>query len=330
MKRAATAEGGKAKTTRKPRRKKAAAGSKGLSPTEVAEAEPADGEALAREIVADGGAPLAIYREPLGGHTVVLAALPVDKVEPTPYQRDLSETHVKKLASAMERVDRYLDPLIAVRHDGKYWTPNGNHRLGATRLLGGKSVVALVMPEQDVAYQILALNTEKAHNLKERSLEVIRMYRGLVGARGAEKEAEFAGLFEEPSFATFGAAYEKRPRYSAGAYSPVVKRLEGFLDQPLEEGLKVREARADKLLAFDDAVVGVVNQLKEKGLQSPYLKNFVVARVNFLRFKPGATAPFDETIDKMMASVAKIDPGSVKKEDLARMGGAPAEAADEE
>ena len=156
------------------------------------------------------------------------------------------------------------------------------------------------------------------------------MYRGLVGARGKEQETEFMGLFEEPQFATFGAAYEKRPRYSAGAYSSLVKRLEGFLEMPLEEALGVREARSDKLLAFDDAVVKVVAQLKEKGLTSPYLKNFVVARVNFLRFVKGDKVPdFDETIDKMTASVGKIDPGSVKKEDLARMGGAPAEADEE-
>ena len=97
-----------------------------------------------------------------------------------------------------------------------------------------------------------------------------------------------------------------------------------------QEALEVREARADKLLAFDDAVVKVVAQLKEKGLTSPYLKNFVVARVNFLRFVKGDKVPdFDEAIDKMTASVGKIDPGSVKKEDLARMGGAPAEADEE-
>ncbi|HZN91674.1 MAG TPA: ParB N-terminal domain-containing protein [Myxococcales bacterium] len=318
------------KPARKPRRKKVEAGSKGLTPADVGAERPADGEKLARLIEEDGGSALAVYREPLGGHTVVLAALPIDKVEPTPYQRDISETHVKRLANAMERVNRYLDPLIAVRHDGRYWTPNGNHRLGASRLLGARAVVALVMPEEDVAFQILALNTEKAHNLKERSLEVIRMYRGLVGARGKEQETEFAPLFEEPQFATFGAAYEKRPRYSAGAYSSLVKRLEGFQEMPLTEALEVREARADKLLAFDDAVVKVVAQLKEKGLTSPYLKNFVVARVNFLRFVKGDKVPdFDEAIDKMTASVAKIDPGSVKKEDLARMGGAPAEADEE-
>ncbi|MBX7113352.1 MAG: ParB N-terminal domain-containing protein [Myxococcaceae bacterium] len=322
----ATAASGK--KPRAPRRKKVEAASKGLGVAEVMNGATPEAEALAKQIAADGGHTLGMYREPLGGHAVVLAALPIDKVEPTPYQRDRSETHVKKLANAMERVGRFLDPLIAVHKDSMYWTPNGNHRLGAMRLLGMKSIVALVVPEADVAYQILALNTEKAHNLKERSLEVIRMYRGLVGAGGG-KESDFAPMFEEPHFATFGAAYEKRPRYSAGAYAPVVKRLESFLNEDIEKGLKIREERADKLLAFDDSVVAMVDSLKARGLVSPYLKNYVVARVNFLRFKKDGHFDFDETIDKLHAAVKKIDPTQVNKEDVAKMGGVPAESSDE-
>ena len=322
------ADGAKTRRATRKRRKKAEPSSRGLSATDVAAAAPQDGAALAEAIRSDGGAALAVYREPLGGHTVVLASLPVEKVEPTPYQRDLSEPHVKRLANAMERVDRYLDPMIAVRHDGKYWTPNGNHRLGAARLLGAKAVLALVLPEEDVAYQILALNTEKAHNLKERSLEVIRMYRGLTGA-GPGKESDFAALFEEPAFITLGATYEKRPRYSGGAYHPVVKRIEEFLDSPLEKALSVREQRADRLIELDDAVAAVVQSLKEKGLTSPYLKNFVVARLNFLRFKRGATAEFDPTIAKMLEMARKFNTEKVKREDLARMGGGPAEPEEE-
>jgi ParB family chromosome partitioning protein len=327
---ASTAESGsRAKKTagtpaRRPRRKKAEAGSRGLAPSDVAQGQD-DGRALADAIQGDGGAALAVYRDPLGGHSVVLAALPIEKVEPTPYQRDVSEPHVKRLANAMERVDRYLDPLIAVRKDGRYWSPNGNHRLNASRLLGARSVVALVLPEEDVAYQILALNTEKAHNLRERSLEVIRMYRGLVGARGG-KETDHAALFEEPAFITLGACYEKRPRYSAAAYHPVVKRIDSFLDRALEDALPLREARADKLLALDDRVVAIVDKLKQRGMQSPYLKSFVIARINFLRFKKGDSFDFDETIDRMQELAGKFNVENVKREDLARMGGAPAEA----
>ncbi len=317
-------------TTRKPRRKKAEPASKGLNAAEVASEAATPPTELVQGIQEDGGQVLSVYRDPLGAHTVVFAALPIEKVEPTPYQRDVSEPHVKRLASAMERLDRFLDPIIAIRKEGRYWTPNGNHRLQASKLLGGRSIMALVLPEEDVAYQILALNTEKAHNLKERSLEVIRMYRGLVGADRQGNEAAFAHLFEEPSFVTLGAAYEKRPRFSGGAYHPFVKVVEDFMAVPLADALRVREARADRLLELDDAVVGVVNTLKERGLQSPYLKNFVVARINFLRFrKDGGKPDFDATLDRMLASARKFNVDKVKREDIGRMGGGPAEAYEE-
>jgi len=313
---------------RKPPRKRQAASSKGLTVAEIADARDVAGR-TAEAVRADGGEVLGMYRDPLGGHPVVVAALPIEKVEPTPYQRDRSEAHVKKLANAMERVGRFLDPLIAVRRNGRYWTPNGNHRLGAMTLMGMRSITALVIPEEDVALQILALNTEKAHNLKERSLEVIRMYRGLVGARGDEKESDFAAIFEEPHFITFGAAYEKRPRFSGGAYSPIVKRLESFQDVALEDGLTMREKRAARVLALDDEVAKVVDALKARGFASAYLKYYVVARVNFLRFKKGGEFDFDETIDKITASARKIDISKVRKEDIGKMGGGAPEGDEE-
>jgi ParB family transcriptional regulator, chromosome partitioning protein len=307
------------------RRKKVEAHSRGLTPLEVSQA-PKDAVGLAEAILAEGGVPLASYREPLGGHGVVLAALPIEKVEPTPYQRDVSLPHVKRLANAMERVDRYLDPMIAIRKDGRFWTPNGNHRLHASRLLGAKAVIALVLPDERVAFQILALNTEKAHNLKERSLEVIRMYRGLVGA-GAGAESEHAPLFEEAAFATLGACYEQRPRFSGGAYHPILKRIDPFLNEPLDQALAIREARARRLLSLDDQVIRIVDGLKQRGLTSPYLKNFVVARLNFLRFKKGDEAfDFDETLERMAALASRFDLERVKREDLAKMGGGPVEA----
>src|SRR5262245_48328413 len=53
---------------------------------------------LAAEVEAAGGAALGAYREPLSGRAIVVAALPLEAVEPTPFQRDLSPAHVKRLA----------------------------------------------------------------------------------------------------------------------------------------------------------------------------------------------------------------------------------------
>ncbi|MDG2308721.1 MAG: hypothetical protein P8R42_29425 [Candidatus Binatia bacterium] len=85
---------------------------------------------LRREIDAAGGTAIGAYREPLSGRPIVLASLPHGAVEPTPFQRDLSPTHTKRLAQKIEESGSFLDPLIVVRGaEGGFWTPNGRHRL---------------------------------------------------------------------------------------------------------------------------------------------------------------------------------------------------------
>src|SRR5712672_3387515 len=257
----------------------------GLGPRQLRiEDPPAELRALARQVEADGGAVLAAYREPLGGNALLFCALPVDKVEPTPFQRDVSDAHVLKLTRAMDKTRRYLDPIVAVREDGRYHTPNGGHRLTAVKELGAKSILALVVPEKEVAYQILALNIEKAHNLREKALEVVRMYRDLSQLDGGRKESDFALEFEEPSLVTLGFAYEQKGRLSGGAYAPALKKVDQYFEQPLRDSVAVREERAQKLLELDEAVGEAVEKLKARGLTSPYLRSFVVARINPLRF----------------------------------------------
>jgi ParB family transcriptional regulator, chromosome partitioning protein len=315
------------------RRRKPAGQSTGLIATELQAAAP-QGEVaeLHRAIEEDGGKVLSVYREPYGGHWLVLAALPITLVEPTPYQRNLSDTHVRKLEAVIGKLGRFLDPIISVRvpkqdQTAKYWTPNGHHRLSAMRTLGAKSIVSLVVPEPAAAYQILALNTEKAHNLREKALEVIRMYKELLQLGEADEEA-YALEFEEPALITLGLCYEERPRFSGGAYHPVLKRVEEFLKAPLSTAIRSRQARARQVLDLDDAVIKQVEVLKAKGLTSPYLKSFVVARINPLRFRPKEAPPlsFEDAFDRMTQALAKFNPDKVKVDDLAKSGGVPDES----
>src|SRR2546427_234585 len=210
-------------TTRK--RRKPAGVSTGLAAAELlAAAPPGEVAELHRAIEDDGGKVLAVYREPFGGRWLLMAALPIEKVAPTPYQRNLSETHVRKLEAVIGKLGRFLDPIIAVRAPqeapARYWTPNGHHRLSAMKTLGAKSITAIVVPEGAVAYQILAL--------------------------------------------------------------------------------------------------------KARGLTSPYLKSFVVARINPIRFRPKEAAPlsFDESFERMTKAAAKLNPDTIAIDDLARSGGA--------
>jgi ParB family transcriptional regulator, chromosome partitioning protein len=311
---------------RRQRPRQAKAGSRGLAPSDLtAEAASTPVRDLVAGIERDGGVALASYRDPLGGQWVVLAALPIERVEPTPYQRDLSDTHMKRLADAIDKLGRFLDPIISVPAEGgKYWTPNGHHRLAALRRLGARTVTSLVLPDAEIARRILVLNTEKAHNLRERSLEVSRLAEGLA-ALDDRPERDFETEFEEPSLITLGLCYQVNGRFAGGSYHPVVKRVDAFMDEKLSVALKERRARAKQLLALDEAVGAVVAKLKEKGFESPYLKAFVVARVNPIRFHKGAPPPYDEVIEKMLASAKKFDVGKVKADQLAATGGASAD-----
>jgi len=315
------------------RRRKPVGASTGLAAVELQAAAPPGAVAeLHRAIEQDDGKVLSMYREPYGGHWVALAALPIELVEPTPYQRNISDTHVRKLEGVIGKIGRFLDPIIAVRivkseQSAKYWTPNGNHRLSAMRTLGAKSIIAIVIPEPSAAYQILALNTEKAHNLREKALEVIRMYGELAQLDGATEDT-YALEFEEPALITLGLCYEERPRFSGGAYHSVLKRVEEFLKKPLRAALEIRQQRAKTLLELDDLIVKQVDALKAKGLTSPYLKSFVVARVNPIRFRPkdAPALSFDEALDRMTQAANKFNPDKIKMDDLAKSGGAPDEA----
>ena len=311
------------------RRRKPAGSSTGLAAVELQAAAPPSAVAeLHQAIETDGGRVLSLYREPYAGHWLVLAALPIELVEPTPYQRNLSDTHVRKLETVIGKIGRFLDPIIAVRiakpdHAAKYWTPNGNHRLSAMRTLGAKSIIGIVVPEAAAAYQILAMNTEKAHNLREKALEVIRMYKEMAHLDGATEET-YALEFEEPAFITLGLCYEERPRFSGGAYHPVLKRVDEFLQKPLHVALSLRQQRAKTVLELDDLVVKQVEALKAKGLTSPYLKSFVVARVNPIRFRPKEAPPlsFDDALGRMMQAATRFNPDKIKMDDLAKSGGA--------
>src|SRR5215467_864105 len=232
----------------------------------VPEEEPSrPATALAEQVERDGGSVLAVYREPVGDHWHVFCLLPMDKVEPTPYQRDLSPTHVKRLQEVVKKIDRFVDPVVMMSPGaGRYWTPNGNHRRAVLVKLKTKMIPAILVPEPEVAYQILALNTEKAHNLKEKSLEVIRMYRGLAEEQPKSSEEDWAFQFEAPHFITLGVLYEGNKRFSGGAFAPILKRVDKFLKGRLVETLGAREERAEKVRAVDEVLAKVVAALKKR------------------------------------------------------------------
>lgn len=286
---------------------------------------------LVEQVRALGGAPIGAYHEPLGGRTLLLASLPLAAVQPTPFQRDLSPTHCRRLAAKIEEAGAYLDPLIVVRGEqGQLWTPNGRHRLAAAKVLGLRQITALISPDESLAYRILALNTEKAHNLRDRSLEVIRMARSLAQHHAHTHETDHAAEFESPELLTLGIVYEQAPRFAGGAYSAFLKKVDRFSERTLAASLRERQGFADRLIAIDVQVNKLIAALQARGFRSPYLRNYVVARINPVRFHkavrvgkgaaakppppPLALAP---ALTRMMAAARTFKVESVSSAELA-------------
>jgi ParB family chromosome partitioning protein len=317
----------KRKAKRRPR--KAKAGTRGITPadTQIDSLSGAAAELKSR-IESEGGRVVGAYKDPLGANPILFSILPIDSVEPTPFQRDLSQVHHRKLADVLDRTGMFLDPLIVVTAPEKgFWTPNGRHRLEAMRRLGARAVAALVIPKREIAWQILALNTEKAHNLREKALEVIRIYRGLIDEDAARKESEFTHYLEEASLATMGVCYERNGKFAGGVYNSFVRRLTAFSDEPLSKAIKQHEKTADMLMDLDEKVAGVVARLKAKGFVSPYLKTFVVARCNPLRFMK-EPPELEDLLKTIRGKVERFNVDKVKQQDITASGGGAAEDGD--
>lgn len=314
---------------------KPAAERRGLASGEIVLAM--EDEALVQVVAAvrkADGSTIGAYREPLSGRPLLLASLPFSAVEPTPFQRDLSPTHAKRLSVAIESTGAFLDPLIVVLGEGgRFWTPNGRHRLAAAKVLGLKQITVLISPDEGLSFRILALNTEKAHNLKDKSLEVIRMARNLARREPKRKEVDFAEHFEAAELLTLGAIYEKNARFGGGAYSSFLKKVDRFSTKALPVSLRERADLASRLQEIDTRVKRIVTTLQSRGMKSPYLRNYVVARINPVRFhrlKAGdrkPPMPIHQALTRMAAAARDFDLAKVSLSDLAFVA-AGAESAD--
>ena len=278
-----------------------------------------DAQALATQVEHDGGHVLALYQEPVGEHWQIFCLLPRDKVDASPYQRDISPTHAKRLTEAVKKLDRFVDPIVAVSPEpGVYWTPNGNHRRTALQKLKAEYVPAILVVEREVAFQVLPLNTEKAHNLKEKALEVIRMYRALAESQPTSTEEDWVFQFESAHFITLGLLYEQNKRFAGGAFAPILRRVDKFLKLSLRRGLDEREERAELVRATDEALAGAVAKIKKRGINHPYVKNYVLARTTPLTRARKTLPPFEQTFKKLRQNVEDFDVAKVRYDDIQR------------
>jgi ParB family chromosome partitioning protein len=87
--------------------------------------------------------------------------------------------------------------------------------------------------------------------------------------------------------------------------------------------LRAREDYAARLQEIDTRVKSLVAALQARGFKSPYLRNYVVARINPVRFhkaKKGVTTPpmpVPEALTRMAAAARSFNLSAVSNSDLA-------------
>src|SRR5213594_916336 len=279
----------------------------------------AKAQALAAQVERDGGTPLALYQEPLGDHWQIFCLLPRERVEASPYQRDLSPTHVKRLTETIKRLDRFVDPIVVISpRPGVYWTPNGNHRRAVLDKLQADFIPVILVVEPAMVFEVLPLNVEKAHNLKEKALEVIRMYRALVKEEPETTEETWAFQFESAHFITLGLLYEENKRFAGGAFAPILRRVDKFLKTTLKKGLETRTERADLVREADAALGAVVTKIKKRGINHPYVKNYLLARTTPLTRARKTLPSFEQTFKKLREALEDFDVAKVRYDEIQR------------
>ena len=99
--------------------------------------------------------------------------------------------------------------------------------------------------------------------------------------------------------------------------------MDRFSERTLAASLREREGFASRLLDIDAHAKRIIETLQTRGFKSPYLRNYVVARINPVRFhksKKGDTnppMPLAQALTRMAAAVKKFKIDSVSNADLA-------------
>lgn len=275
-----------------------------------------DARELAKKIEALGGKFVTVYEEPLAGKEQIFALLPISRVTAAPFQRDISVHHVRRLAQVIAEVDRYLDPIVVVPgDDDMFYTPNGNHRLEAMRTLGKEYIAAVVVPDPEVARAILSLNTEKTPNLKEKSLEVIKLYKLLIEEIPESTEQDCAFFFEEPFYATLGLIYLEDLRFSGSAYTSYLKKIDNFLPVRLPEALSERSNRAQKIKELHSVVLQKEAEFREAGKNYPFLRQYIVSKANPYKRLRKVEIDFYAGIDELIENIKALKPEEFSAEE---------------
>ena len=252
----------------------------------------------------DGGL---AFKDPANRRGLQFAVLPMAKLDVISHQRKASDAHVKRVVDSVERVG-FLAPVVVVERDGGagYLIIDGQHRFLAAKELGLRRIPAVIAPG-DVARRMLTLNVEKEPNIRERSAVALSIYRELVDAEPemAEDDPEVADAVQHAHYVTLGLGYAASGRLAGSQFEPILRKCDGFTDEPLAECLPVREARAERVVEAQRLVRAVTDRLKEIGAWHEFAGAQIISYANPLK-RARKQHSFDQTFDKLIAKLETL------------------------
>ena len=195
----------------------------------------------------------------------------IDEIKIPPFQRDLSDLLVKRLFISIEKLG-FLHPIIVYQDDEKnneIFVIDGQHRLEALKMINAEKVPALLIPKE-LALNIMEFNTEKPPNIREKSSQAYRLYREFLEKSPKMEETELAFYIEEPSYITIGFVLEEiNKKFPASAFESLLKKVDEFLSEDLEEAVKERRRRAKRVYEVSNTLNEVFENLQ---LQNDLMK----------------------------------------------------------
>jgi ParB family transcriptional regulator, chromosome partitioning protein len=237
---------------------------------------------------------------------LAFSLIPAGRLEVIKHQRKPSDPHVGRVAASIEKVG-FLAPLVVVPQDDGYVIIDGQHRFLAAKSLGLKEIPAVIVPPE-LARRMLSLNVEKEPNIRERSAVALSIYRELVETSPdlGEDEAVVADSVEQAHYVTLGLGYEESGRLAGSSFEPILKKCDGFLDQPLSKSYEVRQSRAATVVEANKLVRAVAEKLKEIGAWHQFVGAQIVGYANPLK-RTRKQSSFDTTFDKMLEKLRELE-----------------------
>lgn len=250
------------------------------------------------------------FEDPSKHQALTFTLIPADRLEVISHQRKPSDTHVKRVIASIENVG-FIAPLIVVeqQRDGedRYVIIDGQHRFLAARQLEIGEFPAIIVPPE-LARRMMRLNIEKEPNIRERSSVALSIYRELVetSPEVTEDDAQVADAVEQAHYVTLGLGYEESGRLAGSSFEPILKKCDGFLDDPLEKSYPVRQERAAKVLEANGLVRAVADKLKDMGAWHQFVGAQIIAYANPLK-RARKQASFDPSFEKLLTRLRELE-----------------------